>query len=252
MTDTGNTSVDSFIDYMRYELARSEHTIIAYQRDLLQFIRFVTGPSGICSFRPEEVDTRIIRQWIASLAEAGEAPTSLRRKTQSLRAYFKFLCRRSGLKTNPADAVILAKLPKPLPDFVADQDLTRLLDLDDRNPDQEYGNVTDPLAIRNHLILHILYATGVRCSELLSLTDEDINFSLKQIKIYGKGKKERIVPLADALINEIRRWQVVRDETYPDLPVPRPIIATKFGAMSPSNLELIVRQIRTNENAVRK
>lgn len=239
---------------MRYELARSEHTIIAYQRDLTQFMTFVMGHHDSAKFRPEEVTTRLIRQWIASLAEAGEAPASLRRKTQSLRAYFKFLCRREGLKANPADAVILAKLPKPLPDFVADADLQRLLKIHRRdNPDySDPPQSTDPLEIRNHLILHILYATGLRCSELLSLTDDHINRSLRRIKILGKGKKERIVPLADPLIKEISDWQIIRDETFPDLPEPKPIIATRFGAMSPSNLELIIKKILLNENAGRK
>ncbi|MDE6559095.1 MAG: site-specific integrase, partial [Muribaculaceae bacterium] len=100
--NSGNHTLNDFIGYLRYELARSEHTITAYRRDLLQFIHFVTGPVDSHFFRPEEVTTRLIRQWIANLAEAGEAPASLRRKTQSLRAYFKFLCRRHGLKANPA------------------------------------------------------------------------------------------------------------------------------------------------------
>lgn len=257
------TQVENFIGYLRYELSRSEHTILAYKRDLTQFIKFVAGSDDAGAFRPEDVTPRLIRQWIASLTDSGEAPASLRRKTQSLRAYFKYLCRRHGLPSNPADSIILAKLPKPLPDFVADADMTRLLDIegtaatDAEAPDSsltpdssDFGS--DTLEIRNHLILHILYATGLRCSEILSLTDDHINFSLKQIKIIGKGRKERIIPLADQLLKEIARWQVIRDEAFPDLPEPRPIVATRFGAMSPSNLEYIVKNILKNENAGRK
>lgn len=234
-----------FINYLKYELARSPHTVEAYSRDLRLFMAFCAGPD-ISSFDPAAVDTRLIRQWIASLAETGISPASLRRKTQSLRAYFKFLCRRDYLKSNPADDIILAKLPKPLPDFVADDDLRRMIN---KSP----GSDTDDfISARDHIILHLLYATGLRRSELLALTDSHIDSSLKQIKIIGKGRKERIIPLADELITDIQRWQTIRDEELPELAAPRPIIATRNGAMSASNLEIIIKRLLKGENAGRK
>ncbi len=254
-----------FINYLKYELARSPLTVEAYERDLTQFIKFCVGPDT-SNFDPLRIDARLIRRWIASLSEAGNSPASLRRKTQSLRTYFKFLCRRDQLKTNPADDIILAKLPKPLPDFVADADLRRLINSassdnagTSRSQSSEISDSERRLserqsfeAVRDHIILHLLYATGMRRSEILSLTDSHVDFSLRQIKIIGKGRKERIIPIADELISDLRRWQTIRDATFPDLPSPRPIIATRHGAMSASNLELIIKRLLKNENAGRK
>lgn len=235
-----------FIDYLEYELARSPHTIEAYRRDMQQFVEFYKAETG-SEFKPEDVDSADIRKWISSLALANEAPASLRRKTQSLRAYFKFLCRREGLTKNPADEIILAKLPKPLPDFIADTDLKGIMG---RIPDAaKGGNVLD---IRDHLILHILYATGLRRSEILSLTDDMISRSAAQLKVKGKGNKDRLIPLAQPLLEEISRWQTIRDEAFPNLPAPRPIIATRNGAMSITMFENIIKRLLKNENAGRK
>lgn len=234
--------MQQFLKYLEFELFRSKHTIEAYRRDIRQFAEFSTrGNSG--SFQPENVNAADIRAWLSSLGAAGEAPASLRRKTQSLRAYFKFLCRRRILTSNPADEVILAKLPKPLPDFVRDSDLKGVLDAISGD---------DLIARRDHLIIHLLYATGLRRSELLSLNDENTLIGSRQLKIMGKGRKERIVPIADELASEIASWQSLRDSEFPDLPTPRPIIATIHGRMSESNLELIIKRLLRNENAGRK
>ncbi|MDE6010492.1 MAG: tyrosine-type recombinase/integrase [Muribaculaceae bacterium] len=235
--------LDAFISYLRYELYRSDHTVEAYRRDLLQFgAFFCTDPDS--AFNPSDVSTTDIRRWLANLADAGEAPASLRRKTQSLRAYFRFLCRRKLMDINPADAVILAKLPKPLPDFVRDADMERLL-----LPVAPDAPLT---AHRDHLILHLLYATGLRRSEILQLTDTHIDLSIRQLRVLGKGRKERVVPIADELASEIASWQTLRDESFPDLPHPRPLIATRHGAMSPANLEVTIKRLLKNENAGRK
>lgn len=265
-----------FLDYLTYELARSPHTVRAYRQDLTQFEEFCRRETG--DFEPGAIGPPLIRRWISTLATSGEAPASLRRKTQSLRAYFRFLCRRGLLTANPADDIILAKLPKPLPDFVADADLKRLLaatacsepETSDQNALKDsHENAPraeaaaedssrpeaapeDLCAARDHLILHMLYATGLRLSEILSLTDASISTSLAQLRVVGKRRKERIVPLAGPLLEEIARWQTLRDEAFPDLPAPRPIIATRHGAMSPSNLEKIVKRLLQNENAGRK
>lgn len=259
-----------FLEYLTYELARSPHTVEAYSRDLAQFVDFAMTELDMDYFEPSQVDSVLIRRWISRLAIEKISPASLRRKTQSLRAYFKFLCRRGFLRYNPAADVVLAKLPKPLPDFVADGDLLRLLGLtsdsadvksssadvnaaSSQNPGNESGvSANEAIPLRNHLILHLLYATGLRRSELLSLTDDHIDQSLKQIKILGKGRKERIIPIADPLIAEISRWQTLRDSVFPNLATPRPIIATRHGVMSVANLELIIKDILKEENAGRK
>lgn len=243
-----------FLNYLKYELARSPHTVEAYTRDLRQFISFYETEIA-SGFDPREVTTPFIRRWIAALAEEKISPASLRRKTQSLRTYFKFLCREKILTINPAEDIIPAKLPKPLPDFVTDDDLQQLMhstSIGEVSAKTDSGHSSRLIEVRDHLILHILYATGLRRSELLKLTDDHIDFSLKRIKILGKGRKERIIPLADELLDEINNWQKMRDSEYPELPSPRPIIATRHGAMSASNLELIVKRLLKSTKATRK
>ena len=266
--------IKEYTDYLRYELARSPHTVEAYTRDLAQFIAFATlgHPED---FDPSAIDTPCIRRWIASLALEKEAPASLRRKTQSLRAYFRFLCRRHSLKANPADDIILARLPKPLPDMIADPDMLRILrqsspesseksqstqssessesDQDSQSSQSSQSSRSSRLrATRDHLILHILYATGLRRSELLSLTDASISNSAREMKILGKGSKERIIPIAKPLLDEITEWQQLRDAEFPDLPTPRPIIATRHGAMSITALEATIKRLLRGERAGRK
>lgn len=235
--------IQDFLNYLRHELYRSDHTVEAYERDLRQFAAFFCADPA-ATFHPEEVTTADIRRWLSRLADEGLSPASLRRKTQSLRAFFRFLCRRKTIPTNPASGVALAKLPKPLPDFVRDADMERILE--PLPPDSSLP------AIRDHLILHLLYATGLRRSELLSLTDSSISADASQLRVIGKGNKERVIPIARALAQEIAQWQTLRDATWPDLPQPRPIIATMHGAMSAANLELTIKRLLRQERAGRK
>lgn len=244
--------VEKFETYLRYEVNRSPHTVEAYLREVKNFQEFITS-GNILDFKPEAIDPTDIRRWLLHLANSGMAPRSLRRKTQSLRAYFRFLCRREGLKNNPAEDIILAKIPKPLPDFVRDSDMKELLEF----PDSETTDKTDIipqniLQQRDRLILHILYATGLRRAELLSLNDASFSASSAILRVIGKGNKERIVPLAPELIDEIQEWQSIRDSYFSNLPSPKPIIATRNGYMSPSNLELIIKRLLREKPAGRK
>ena len=245
--------LDRFRTYLQHEVCRSPHTVEAYLRETSDFILFI-APEHPERFNPEAVTPADIRRFLQSMAEEGIAPRSIRRKTQSLRAYFRFLCRREGLKSNPAEDVVLAKIPKPLPDFVRDADMMDILHPEEASSEQS-GGVTDEseaLKLRNHLILHLLYATGMRRAEILSLTDASFSPGSATLRVVGKGKKERIIPLAPELIEEIRRWQIIRDRLY-ELPIrPRPLIATCNGAMSPSTLELIIKDALSDKAAGRK
>lgn len=251
-----------FETYLRYELCRSPHTVEAYLKETEDFIRFTSG--AVSDFSPGEVRPAMVRSWLSALSEKGLGPRSLRRKLQSIRAYFRFLCRRKGLPANPADDVILPKIPKPLPDFVRDSDMLEILRESSGPGAGSYCRGTEAISrsapssmkrvmeVRDHLILHLLYATGLRRAELLSLTDASFSPSGACLRVLGKGRKERLVPLAPQLTNEIASWQAVRDEAFPRLRHPRPIIATRNGPMAPSTLELIVKRLLSGKAAGRK
>lgn len=231
-----------FLRYLDIELGRGKLTIEAYSADLLEFNEFLKntgidfGDAGF--FDARQVSPDDIRAWISELSEKKMAKTSIRRKIQSLRSYFKFLLKRGIVKANPALAVPLPKKSKKLPEIATQEEVEEAID-------SQLLNV-------EALALEMLFYCGLRRSELLSITDSDINIFSKELKVLGKGNKERIIPLTDSLMARIRDWQQERDELYPELPAPRHLMATKSGKMSASTLYKIVNRALSKTTASKK
>lgn len=215
-----------FENYLKLELNRSSHTSEAYIRDINQFATWLTGGSTE-TFDYASVTTQDIRAWLGSIAHAN-APASIRRKTQSLRAYFHWLLKNGKIKANPASDIILAKTPRRLPEYIKDEEIEKLLTILDTEDDYKTQ--------RARFILLMLYATGLRQEELRQLTDDDIDFSLQEAKVTGKRNKQRIVPLAKEMIEEIRKWQKTRNSKYPGLNKSAPLIPGINGKISKGNL----------------
>lgn len=243
--------IDDFESYLRYEQRRSEETVEAYVRDLRQFADFKgpvgknTGMDGEASFDPSSVTTSDIRAWLAMLSEEGKTARSIRRKTQSLRAFFRFCMINYGTKENPASDVTLAKLPSPLPNVIPTGEMETLL----ANPEPEPDAFKAALS---HIVIMTFYATGIRRAELLSLTDRSVDFFNKELKVTGKRNKTRIIPLPEELLQEIKDWQELRDETVRTrTPVDR-LFCNRRGTFSEFSLSEIVRQSLTPTSASRK
>lgn len=231
-----------FLRYLSLELYRSEHTVGAYAADLRGFNEFLHN-SGVPSddagfFIPSAVSSADIREWIATLSEKDISPASLRRKIQSLRAYFKFLVKRGVIESSPAMTVPLPKKSRKLPEIASGKEISRVID-------EEESALTA-------IILEMLFHCGLRRSELLGLTDNDINHFSREIRILGKGNKERVIPVSDRLLADISRWQRLRDATYPDLPAPRRLIVTRSGGMSATTLYKRVKEALASTNASKK
>ncbi len=222
---------EKFENHLRYELNRSPHTVEAYLRDIRQFADWITGNRDITEFNPSDVTSSDIRAWLSTMAQ-NEANASIRRKTQSLRAYFHWLLRLGEIRINPAADVILAKLPKHLPTFIRDTEMDVIL--------LALKSSEDFKTQRARFILLILYSTGIRQDELRQLTDNDVDFSLREVKITGKRNKQRVIPLPAELLAEIKQWQEIRNRQYPDLPSPKPLISGPNGAISKTGLYNIV------------
>lgn len=223
--------IGAFLDYLRAELLRSPCTVKAYGDDLRQFAAWLAAGG--------DPDLRLatqgqVRGWLGETAEAGSGPRSLRRKLQSLRSYYKWCLRRGTVTVNPAADVALAKAGKRLPAFVRENDMERLLATPDENPGYD--------SARTRIVLTLLYTLGLRQAELLSLTDADVDFGKGEVKVLGKRNKERIVPLPPDTAAELRQWQAVRDERWPDIPAPRPVLAGRSGPLSRETLYNIVRR----------
>lgn len=234
--------LSDFLEYLELELNRSHLTVDAYGRDLREMADFLGKDSELSD--AARISTADVRAWIASMSRNGLSPRSLRRKTQSARAFFRWIQKQGEISINPAAEVQLAKIGRKLPEFVREQEMEEILD----NP--VYGG--DPaLNIRNKLIVNILYSCGIRRDELSKITDADIDFHQKEIRVHGKRDKTRIIPVADELLSEIKEWQTVRDGLY-SFPSPAPLICSKRGKLTGRTIYGIVHQMLLSTGATHK
>lgn len=236
--------IEEFKKYLRLEVNRSPHTVDAYLRDINQFAAWL-GTNFDTMVRPGSVASNDIRDWLGHIASQGAGPATLRRKVQSLRALFRWAMRAGKINGNPAQDVTLAKLPKHLPDIVKVPELEQLLDFD---PGQDY------IAARAHLVINMLYSLGLRQAELLALTDADLHTTAKgyEIRVTGKGYKQRILPVPDTLVEEIQKVREMRDQRYPEQATPRHIIAGPHGAVSQHIVYDIVHTALSGTSASRR
>lgn len=258
--DNTKEYIEQFINYIRLELNRSRHTEEAYERDLNQFAERLKESGA--DYNITEATMRDIRAWLGELAYEGNSPATLRRKTQSLRAFYKFLIRRSVRKDNPAVDIILAKIPRRLPTFVRESEINKVLDEDLSSYNEEYDTgdciSSDDDALRqryveaqDHLALNMLYSLGLRQAELLSIYDSDINMSAREVKVTGKRNKQRILPIPESLLDEIRSWQLLRDTYRGTEAKDSPLFPGKNGVMGKTTLYTLVHN-RLAETATAK
>lgn len=194
--------VNSFLTYIRCELNLSANTVLSYKKDIEQWRDFATNGNP-STFSPTDVTVSDLRLWISHLAENGIKPRSIRRKVQSLRAFFNYLMRQHGLRQNPAADLALAPVNRALPVYVRPVETNAILDSD---WDRESFSDT-----RDRLILLMLYSTGMRCSELLNLSDAGVDTLRCELKVLGKRNKERIIPFGEELKEMITHYRTLRD-----------------------------------------
>ena len=195
--------INSFLTYIRCELNLSAHTVSSYSRDLNQWRKFSTGGHPD-RFNPCDVTAADIRVWITHLASAGISSRTIRRKVQSLRAFYRYLMRHHNLKANPAADLTLSKVDKQLPVFIRPAETERAVS-ESYDPD-------DFTQVRDRLIVLMFYTTGIRCSELIGLRDRNVDISAGELKVLGKRNKERIIPFGKELREMIVRYRTLRND----------------------------------------
>lgn len=194
-------TVESFLHYLRYERNYSEKTIVSYGIDLREFQGYLNEVDG--ELKLENVDSDIVRGWIVKLMEGGMSGASVNRKLSALRTFYKYLLKKKMIMVNPMSIVKGPKRNKPLPTFVREGDMDRLLDS---------GFFDDSFeGIRDKLIMAVFYETGVRLSELISLNDADIDLFSNVMKVTGKRNKQRLIPFGEKLKNAIRSYVKCRN-----------------------------------------
>jgi len=194
--------IESFLDYLQYERNYSEKTVLAYGEDISQLREFAQEEIG--DFNPAEVTPELIREWIVSLMDKGYASTSVNRKLSSLRSFYKFLLKKKVVLVDPLRKITGPKNKKPLPSFLKENEMNRLLD------DTDFGEGFE--GCRDHLIIEMFYATGIRLSELIGLDDKDVDFSASLLKVTGKRNKQRLIPFGDELKEGMLEYVNVRNE----------------------------------------
>lgn len=195
--------IQHFLDYMAIEKKYSDKTVLAYGEDLRNFCSFLGWEPA--DYDPAKVSEGDVRAWlVAMMDEDGNSARSVRRRLSALRSFYKFLLRTGQYSRDITRLVVSPKMDKPLPVFFKQSEMERATAYDEQ--------ADDFLSIRDSLIIQMLYQTGMRRAEMLGLTDGDVRLESAEIRIFGKRRKERIVPIGEHLIAQIRRYLEVRNE----------------------------------------
>ena len=192
--------IDKFVRYIQTEKRYSVHTVKAYERDLYQFLDYLTKNYEEVDLL--SVDTAIICSYIIEMKEAGVENRSINRKISTLRSFYKYNLREKRIDSTPMTGIKSLKQPKELAKFVPEQDIERLT----------FENAGTFEAKRDELIFEILYQTGIRQSELRMLKDVDVDGDALIIKVRGKRNKERIIPIGKELYVMIEEYKGLREE----------------------------------------
>ncbi len=196
---------DSFLDYLLHERNYAESTVERYKADVLELQKF--GEEQLGSITPEKVDAELVRDWIAFLMDEQRCASTINRKLSSIRTYYRFLLRKGLVAVDPLQKVVGPKKKNPLPVFLKENEMNRLLD------DIDFGESFE--GCRDRMIIEMFYATGMRLSELVGLNDADVDFSTALIKVTGKRNKQRLIPFAKELEFSMREYVNKRNEKFP-------------------------------------
>lgn len=197
-----------FEEYISNEKGYSPLTVRAYIHDLREFALFITG-GNLLDFSAPTIMTSDIRIWASHMRSNGLQSSSIARRIQSLRAFFKFLLRQQLIERDPTEPLHIKSSNKPLPKYVPEQEMERILETERATEDESYDNLLESV------IIHLLYASGLRRAEILGLRDCDISTTRGQMLIHGKGSKERIVPLTSETLMHIEKYRAHRNEKFP-------------------------------------
>ncbi len=219
------TLKDSFLDYLAYERNYSLRTLRSYRDDLNSFEDFCRNLDDSLTW--ELVDSDIIRQWMVAMMEQGHKEASVNRRLSALRSFYKFALKRHLLEKDPTHLLSGPKKKKPLPYFVREAEMERLLE--EENFTQDFDGV------RDRLILSMFYQTGVRLSELTGLDLKDVDLTQMQIRVLGKRNKVRLIPFGNDLHQLIRQYLDLRSQIVKEDDVVSAFLVTGRGVRVSNN-----------------
>ena len=211
--------INDFLDYLTHERAYSPHTVTSYGNDLREFDTYLKNTEDPIELSHADAD--LVRRWAMELMASGMKATSVNRKLSSLRTFYKFLLKKKVITVSPMQNVGGPKKAKPLPQFVREADMERLLD--------KTSAPTTWQEARDKLIIQMFYETGIRLSELVGLDDADVDLGRMAIKVTGKRNKQRIVPIGQGLAENIKAYMEEKERRCADGNCQSPLFITDKG-----------------------
>ena len=222
---------EDFLNYLRYERNRSELTVCRYEQSLRDFESYFKSRDGQLSW--ESVDSDIIRDWMESMMDKGDMASTVNSSLSAVRSFFRFALSRGLVTHDPSYVVKGPKKQKPLPQFVREEEMNRLLDTPQMWEEGFAG-------LRARTIIIMFYETGIRLAELIGLDVTDVDFAAHQIKVTGKRNKQRIIPFGAELEAVLREYITQRND---QLQVDQALVLSDKGKrMTRSQVEKIVKR----------
>jgi len=195
--------ISGFIHQIENEKNYSKHTVLSYETDLMQFFNYLM--KSIKNVTIREISHLTLRKYVVNLKENKYSRKSIARKTSTIRSFFKYLLKERLIDSNPSLNLITPKIDKKLPNFLYIQEINKLIDSIESEK---------PQGIRDKTIIEMLYGTGMRVSEMINININDIDLDEQIVRVFGKGSKERILPLSNPCMEAIKNYLVIRKKYY--------------------------------------
>ena len=237
------TWADLFLDYLRAERNYSALTVESYGQDIASLRSFLDGLAEDIGWG--NVKAEDVREWVVYLLDDQKlSVASVHRKLSALRSFYRYLRMVGLVNVNPMERVTAPKHARPLPSFVRESEMDRLLEM--MMEDRSFNG------IRNRLVLMMFYETGIRCAELLGLQDADVDLASMQVKVTGKRNKQRIVPFGDELRDEINEYLKARRNECGDAASISFFVTNKGTALKPGQIQRIVKKNLSKVTTIKK
>ena len=232
MQDNLHNLFEDFLSYLKFEKRYAAHTLIAYSTDLSGFIDFVKKEYG--QVAATDISHLHIRNWLATLKGDGLGAKTMNRKISCLKTFFKYLLKTGCIAKSPMAKVISPKTGKKLPVFMKETETATLLSM-------LTSSTEDWKSFNAKIIITLLYATGMRISELIQLKENQVDAGLQRIKVYGKGSKERVIPINSKMVTMIDEYRQLKKKEFEALPDTL-LVTEKGKKIYPKYAYLLVQQ----------
>lgn len=232
MTHQLPSEADSFLEYLKFEKRYSPHTIRSYQDDLTFFFEYLAAEYSELSIK--DIKPTFIRSWLAKQKEKGASAKTINRRISTLKSFFKYQLRQEAIEASPMTTIVSPKQSKRLPNYVEQKD-TEVLFEHVEFPDNWEG-------LMNKMILELLYCSGMRLSELISLKETQVDLHKNSLKILGKGNKERIIPFSKEMKTNLEQYLKEKKSQFGETSVEFLLVNEKGNKLYPKYVQMVVKK----------